>query len=261
MSDPVRPAALLPGDMPSRWRVWRTWLLRTFPGRALVLGARDQGDHLAAQLRRHAAAGARSDRHGRQPRAAVCARLRPDAIRGVGEAPAAVARAPQADPLVRVRRRGAGAARDHVLPARGTDPRVQRQLVPRAVARHEPDRPGAFPRADGAARSAARDARAEALAETLERRQSSTETRYPFISIAVVPVANLDVQGRAGTSRARAEGAARRRCRSCAGRWGHLPPPTALPKWVGCDGFSGSDRLQRAAQRRSAVERRRKRGW
>src|SRR5688572_5678769 len=39
MSDPVRPAALLPGDMPSRWRVWRMWLLRTFPGRALVLGA------------------------------------------------------------------------------------------------------------------------------------------------------------------------------------------------------------------------------
>src|SRR6187549_3443821 len=37
MSDPVRPAAL-PGDLPSRWRVWRTWLLRTFPGRALVLG-------------------------------------------------------------------------------------------------------------------------------------------------------------------------------------------------------------------------------
>ena len=31
MSDPVRPAALLPGDMPSRWRVWRSWLLRTFP--------------------------------------------------------------------------------------------------------------------------------------------------------------------------------------------------------------------------------------
>ena len=32
MSDPVRPAALLPGDVPSRWRVWRSWLLRTFPG-------------------------------------------------------------------------------------------------------------------------------------------------------------------------------------------------------------------------------------
>src|SRR5690242_4327821 len=39
MSDRDRPVALLPGDMPSRWGVWRSWLLRTFPGRALVLGA------------------------------------------------------------------------------------------------------------------------------------------------------------------------------------------------------------------------------
>lgn len=38
MIDPVRPTALLTGDTPSKWRVWRTWLLRTFPGRALVLG-------------------------------------------------------------------------------------------------------------------------------------------------------------------------------------------------------------------------------
>src|SRR5512144_2232088 len=38
MIDPARPVALLPGDTPSPWRVWRTWLLRTFPGRALVLG-------------------------------------------------------------------------------------------------------------------------------------------------------------------------------------------------------------------------------
>ena len=38
MSDPGRPAALRAGVMPSRWHVWRTWLLRTFPGRALVLG-------------------------------------------------------------------------------------------------------------------------------------------------------------------------------------------------------------------------------
>ena len=39
MSDPVRPVALLPGEVPSRWQVWRGWLLRTFPGRALLLGA------------------------------------------------------------------------------------------------------------------------------------------------------------------------------------------------------------------------------
>lgn len=39
MSDPVRAVPLLPGEMPSRWRVWRTWLLKTLPGRALVLAA------------------------------------------------------------------------------------------------------------------------------------------------------------------------------------------------------------------------------
>ncbi len=39
MSDPVRPIARLPGEIPSRWHVWRSWLLRSLPGRALVLGA------------------------------------------------------------------------------------------------------------------------------------------------------------------------------------------------------------------------------
>ena len=38
MSESVRPRALLPGDTPSRWSVWRTWLLKTLPGRAIVLG-------------------------------------------------------------------------------------------------------------------------------------------------------------------------------------------------------------------------------
>ncbi len=102
---------------------------------------------------------------------------------------------------------------------------------------------------------------AEALAETLERRQSSTETRYPFVSIAVVPVADLDVQGRAGTGGARAE----ERCRSplpvVAGRWGHLPPPTALPKWVGCDGFSGLIAYNAPASAEHGRSAARKRGW
>src|SRR5688500_20171443 len=38
MSESVRPPALLTGEVPSRWQVWRRWLLKTLPGRALVLG-------------------------------------------------------------------------------------------------------------------------------------------------------------------------------------------------------------------------------
>ena len=96
---------------------------------------------------------------------------------------------------------------------------------------------------------------AEALAEALERRQSSTETRYPFISIAVVPVVEPDLQGRAGAGRARPEGAAGRRCRSSAGAGQHLPAPTTLPKWIGCDGFAGLDRLRRAPATTAAARR------
>ena len=50
-----------------------------------------------------------------------------------------------------------------------------------------------FLAADRAARSAAQRHRRR-RAETLERRQSSIETRYPFVSIAVVPVSGLTCQ-------------------------------------------------------------------
>ena len=170
---------------------------------------RDQGDHLADQSLLHAAAGARSDRHGRQSGTAVCARLWVHAVRGLGEARPAVARPPQADPLVRVRRRGAGAARHHVLPARGPHPRVQRQLVPGAVAHPQPDRPGPLPRADRAARTAAlrerRSGRRNARASSVEHRDA--------LSLSVgrdragrAPV----VQSRTGAGRARAQGPAGR---------------------------------------------------
>ena len=155
MSESVRPPALLPGDTLSRWSVWRTWLFRTFPGRALVLGIAIKvitwplgfAITLPAWLDAIDMVGSLALLFGR--------RLRPDAPGGVGETAAAVARPPQADPVVRVRRRGAGAAGDDVLPAGRPDPRVQRQLVSRAVARPQPDGPGALPRANRAARSAA----------------------------------------------------------------------------------------------------------
>ena len=51
-----------------------------------------------------------------------------------------------------------------------------------------------------------RSATPAALAETLERRQSSTETRYPFVSIAIVPLC--------GPAPARSSRRARPACRA-----------------------------------------------
>jgi hypothetical protein len=165
-------------------------LLRTFPGRALELGLAIKAITWPVNLFSTLPPALEAiDMVGSLALLFALA-YGTDAIRGLGEAPL----------LWRVRRRlilsyvfvgvGAGAAGDHVLPARRVDPRVQRELVSRAVARPQPDRPGALPGADRAARSAARHQRG-ALAETLERRQSSIETRYPFVSIAIVPVSNL----------------------------------------------------------------------
>ena len=259
MSDPVRPVALLPGEVPSRWRLWRSWLLRTFPGRALTLGAAIKAITWPINLFSTPPPALEAiDMVGSLALLFALA-YGADALRGVGEAPAVVARAPQADPLVRVRRRGAGAARDHVLPARGTDPRVQRQLVPRAVAHPQPDRPGPLSRADRAARSAALhqrgSGRRNARAPAVEHRDT--------LSVSVggdraggEPV----VQGRTGAGRA----GARRPCPLplpvSAGPWGHLDPPDDAAEVGRLRRFWRIDRLQRAGSRRRDRRRGSKRG-
>ena len=83
-----------------------------------------------------------------------------------------------------------------------------------------------------------RSTTAGAVLETLERRQAGIETRYPFVSIAVVPVSGLPCP---------VEPARAARCRrtlpvtlpAMAGPWKHLDAPSSLPKWVSCEGFSG----------------------
>jgi hypothetical protein len=134
MSESVRPPVLLPGDTLSRWQVWRRWLLKTFPGRALVLGAvikaitwplgalvtlpgwLDAVDMVGSLALLFAIAYALT-------RLAVWAKRRL---------------------LWRVRRK---LILSYVF--------VQHQLVSRAIARPQPDRSGALPGADHAARSAA----------------------------------------------------------------------------------------------------------
>ena len=102
----------------------------------------------------------------------------------------------------------------------------------------EPDRPGALPRADGAARSAARGA-----ARRRSPKRSSAGSRAPRRAIRSCRSRSCRCRTCRARSSRRKPRACRRRCRRrlpvTAGGWGHLPPPTALPKWIGCDGFSG----------------------
>ncbi|MDP1570229.1 MAG: PP2C family protein-serine/threonine phosphatase [Vicinamibacterales bacterium] len=83
-----------------------------------------------------------------------------------------------------------------------------------------------------------RSTTAEAVRETLERRQASTEPRYPFVSATVVPVSHL-----------RCEAPPSRRVRLAetlplalplmTGPWAHLDAPAAVPGWITCEGFGG----------------------
>lgn len=74
--------------------------------------------------------------------------------------------------------------------------------------------------------------------ESIERRQAGIETRYPFVSLAVVPVSGLTCPG---TPERVVRGP-----RSLpvglpitAGPWRHLDGPVTLPAWVTCEGFAG----------------------
>jgi serine phosphatase RsbU (regulator of sigma subunit) len=58
------------------------------------------------------------------------------------------------------------------------------------------------------------------------------------VSIAIVPVANLSCKVEPAQA-ARVPKALPVPLPTSAGAWGHLDPPTTLPKWVGCDGFGG----------------------
>ena len=63
-----------------------------------------------------------------------------------------------------------------------------------------------------------RSATAANVGEALERRQSSTETRYPYLSLAVVPVTGLTCTGGSRRARRAFRARCRRPCRSPPGR-------------------------------------------
>ena len=237
MSEFVRPPALLPGELPSRWQIWRRWLLKTFPGRALVLGiaikaitwplgllvtlpgwleAIDMVGSLALLF---------SIAYG-LTRLAVWAkrrllwRVRRKLILSyvfVGVVPAL---------LVITFFLLAGLIIAFNISSFLVQSRV-RNLTEQARFL-----------AQTAQLEVQRSATADAIAEALERRQATTERRYPFVSLAIVPVQGLgcQVEGAAATRPPRQLPST---LPVVAGPWAHLPPPTTLPKWIGCEGFAG----------------------
>ncbi len=66
----------------------------------------------------------------------------------------------------------------------------------------------------------------------LTRRQSAESTQYPGISLALVPAVR-DCQDRRG--RVPASDVTIQR----AGPWAHVEPPAAIPSWIDCGGYSG----------------------
>jgi phosphoserine phosphatase RsbU/P len=237
MSESVRPPVLLPGTVPSRWQVWRRWLLKTFPGRAVVLGAAIKAITwplgfavaLPTWLDRIDMVGSLAllfgvayglTRFAVWSKRRLLWRVRRKLILSyvfVGVVPAL---------LVITFFLLAGLIIAFNLSSYLVQSRV-RALTDQArflaqTVQLEVQRSGT----------------PDAIAEALERRQATTDSRYPFTSITVVPVQGLQctVQGVAAT---RAPRQLPSTLPVVAGPWTHLPPPASLPKWIGCDGFAG----------------------
>jgi serine phosphatase RsbU (regulator of sigma subunit) len=72
------------------------------------------------------------------------------------------------------------------------------------------------------------------LVERLERKQAAVESRFPEASLALVPVSRTCASDAPGVPVARDLQAP-----VAVGTWPHLDAPTSVPDWVGCGGFSG----------------------
>lgn len=237
MNNPVRPAALLPGESPSRWRVWRAWLLRTFPGRALVLG--------------------------------LAIKLITWPLGFAMELPSAIDAIDMVGSLALLFAGAYGLTRFAMWGKRRLLWRVRRKLILSYVfvgvvpallvitffllaglillfnmssylvqsrVRSLTDQARFL--AQTAQLEVQRSATTANVGEALERRQSSTETRYPYLSLAVVPVSGLTCK--VETARAvRIAPTLPAVLPIAAGPWSHLDVPAALPKWIPCDGFAG----------------------
>jgi sigma-B regulation protein RsbU (phosphoserine phosphatase) len=73
---------------------------------------------------------------------------------------------------------------------------------------------------------------AEVLRRRLGQRLAIAAERFPFASIAIVPVEKVECKNRTAKSTTAPEAMA-------IGPWQHLDAPAALPRWIRCDGFVG----------------------
>ena len=73
----------------------------------------------------------------------------------------------------------------------------------------------------------------EVLRRRLEQRHAQVIERYPFTSMAIVPVAKLQCPAADATAKAPTPRPVR------IGPWQHLDAPDQLPPWIPCDGFAG----------------------
>ncbi|MGH9384058.1 MAG: PP2C family protein-serine/threonine phosphatase [Vicinamibacterales bacterium] len=238
MTDSVRPIARLPGEIPSRWQTWRTWLLHSLPGRALVLGAVIKSVTLA--------------------------------IRGIlGGRPSALSAIDMVGSLALLFAVAYGVTRLTVWAKRRLLWRVRRKLILSYVfvgvvpgvliicffllaglilcfnvssylvqSRIRALTDQARFLAQTAVLEVQRASTPAAFSETLERRQTSAETRYPFLSLAVVPLTGTTCNVEPARA-ARVPRGLPVPLPAQSGPWKHFDPPASVPKWVGCDGFSG----------------------
>ncbi len=237
MAEPVRPPVLLVGAAPSRWLAWRRWLLGSLPGRALLIGAAIKAvtwtvEALGGSLPRWLEA---LDTMGSLALLFVCfyglTRLFFWAKRRL---------------LWRVRRK---LILSYVFV--GVVPvllvitffllaglllffNVSSYLV-RSRIQALTDQAQFL--AQTTVVELQRSPSPASLVDTLERREASVAPRYPFVSVAVVPVNGRACQAR--TAAARVPRTLPVALPVSVGAWAHLDAPTALPAWIPCEGFSG----------------------
>ncbi len=103
----------------------------------------------------------------------------------------------------------------------------------------------------------------ETLRRRLEQRQAIAAERFPYTSMAIVPLQNRECSSNPPTSVPTARPVR-------IGPWLHLDAPNAVPAWIGCDGFTGllvyegesdSRRETRLVMRAVAVPRTRSPQW